>query len=111
MSSGEYQTPQRGYLYFRVSPGAEPAARKDWTQLKAVAGTGQVVGFAFYWVPNPSDPQGNPHHSLEVKVRSDGDAAPPDVYPIPHPKGVVKAGDHDHAFDEKIGAQLHTISN
>ena len=111
MSSGEYQTPQRGYLYFRVSPGAEPAARKDWTQLKAVAGTGQVVGFAFYWVPNPSDPQGNPHHSLEVKVRSDGDAAPPDVYPIPHPEGVVKAGDHDHAFDEKIAAQLQTISN
>jgi hypothetical protein len=111
MSSGEYQTPQRGYLYFRVSPGAEPAARKDWTQLKAVAGTGQVVGFAFYWVPNPGDPQGNPHHSLEVKVRSDGDAAPPDVYPIPHPEGVVKAGDHDHAFDEKIAAQLQTISN
>jgi len=55
---------------------------------------------SLYWVPNPSDPQGNPHHSLEVKVRSDGDAAPPDVYPIPHPKGVVKAG-----------AQLHTISN
>jgi len=107
MSSGEYQPPQRGYLYFRVSPGAEPAARKDWTQLKA--GTGQVVGFAFYWVPNPSDPQGNPHHSLEVKVRSDGDAAPPDVYPIPHPGGVVKAG--DHAFDEKIAAQLQTISN
>jgi hypothetical protein len=87
------------------------AARKDWTQLKAVAGTGQVVGFAFYWVPNPSDPQGNPHHSLEVKVRSDGDAALPDLYPIPHPKDVVKAGDHDHAFDENIAAQLHTISN
>ena len=29
MSSGEYQTPQRGYLYFRISPGAEQAARKD----------------------------------------------------------------------------------
>ena len=111
MSSGEYQTPQRGYLYFRISPGAEQAARKDWNQLKAVAGTGQVVGFAFYWVPNPSDPQGNPHHSLELKVRSDGDATPPDVYPIPHPSGVVKAGDHDRAFDEKIAAQLHTISN
>ncbi len=36
MSSGEYQTPQRGYLYFRISPGAEQAARKDWNQLKAV---------------------------------------------------------------------------
>ena len=77
----------------------------------AVAGTGQVVGFAFYWVPNPSDSQGNPHHSLELKVRSDGDATPADIYPIPHPSGVVKAGDHDRAFDAKIAAQLHTISN
>jgi len=111
MSSGEYQTPQRGYLYFRISRGAEQAARKDWNQLKAVAGTGQVVGFAFYWVPNPSDPQGNPHHSLELKVRSDGVATPPDIYPIPHPSGVVKASDHDRAFDEKIAAQLLTISN
>jgi hypothetical protein len=111
MSSGEYQTPQRGYLYFRISPGAEQAARKDWNQLKAVAGTGQVVGFALYWVPNPGDAQGNPHHSLEVKVRSDRDTTAPDVYPIPHPSGVVKAGDHNRAFDEKIAARLQTISN
>jgi hypothetical protein len=49
MSSGEYQTPRRGYLYFRISPGTGQAARKDWNQLKAVAGTGQVVGFALYF--------------------------------------------------------------
>jgi hypothetical protein len=111
ISSGEYQAPQRGYLYFRVSSGGEQAARKDWNQLKVAAGTGQVVGFAYYWVPNPSDPQGNPHHSLELKVRSEGDSTPPDVYPIPHPSGVVKARDHNRAFDEKVAAQFHTISN
>src|SRR5437762_13960938 len=51
MSSGEYQTPQRGYLYFRISPGAEQAARKDWNQLKAVAGMGQACGFTVDWCP------------------------------------------------------------
>jgi hypothetical protein len=105
MSSGQYKAPQRGHLYFRIPPGAEQAVRKEWSELKTVAGTGQIVGFACYWVPNPSDPWGNPHHSLEVKVRTDGDATPPDVYPILNPKGVVKAGDRD-LFDEKIAAQL-----
>jgi hypothetical protein len=108
MSSGSYKPPQRGYLYFRVPPGAEQAAltRKDWAQIKSVAGTGQVVGFAFYWVPNPSDPYGNPHHSLnEVSVRTGGDAESPDVYPLSHPNGVVRAGDESD-FDEGIAAQL-----
>src|SRR6266851_4702245 len=72
MSSGEYRTPQRGYLYFRISPVMEAAIRKDWSELKAIAGTGQTVGFAFYWVPNPNDPSGNPHHSLEVRVHKEG---------------------------------------
>lgn len=105
MSSGAYKAPQRGYLYFRIPPGAEQAVRKEWNELKTVAGTGQVVGFAFFFVPNPSDPWGNPHHALEVKVHTDGDATPPDIYPILHPKGVVKAGDQD-IFDGKVAAQL-----
>src|SRR5438874_13797177 len=28
MSSGEYQTPQHGYLYIRISPGSEQPPRK-----------------------------------------------------------------------------------
>jgi len=111
MSSGDYKPPQRGYLYFRVPPGVEQAARarKDWAQLKTVAGTGRVVGFAFYWVPNPSDLYGNPHHSLEeVSVRTGGDAASPDVYPLSHPKGVVQAGDRSD-FEERIAAELQNF--
>ena len=50
MSSGDYRTPQRGYLYFRIRPAMEQASRRDWNQLKSIAGTGQVVGFAQYWV-------------------------------------------------------------
>ena len=109
MSSGEYKTPQRGYLYFRIPSGNEQSARNELNQLKAFAGTGQVVGFALYWVPNPNDPRGNPHHSLEVRVRASGDTAEPDVYPIPYPKGIVTAGDPN--FDVAIAAKLQKTSN
>jgi hypothetical protein len=106
MASGAYQPPQRGFLYFQIPPGAEEAARKDWAQLKTVAGTGQVVGFTFYWVPNPNDPQGNPHHSLEVRVRADGDTAAPEVYPLVNPQGVLKAADQIDPYFNEVDAQL-----
>ena len=44
---GDTLTPQRGYLYFDL-PGDERermASLKEWTDFKAVAGTGQVVAF------------------------------------------------------------------
>src|SRR5260370_636251 len=98
MSSGEYKTPERGYLYFRIPSGMEAAIRKDWNVLKASAGTGQTIGFAQYWVPNPSDPHSN--RSLEVRVHKEGDAASPDAYPLPHPNGILKNGDkRDPDFD------------
>lgn len=39
--------PTRGYLYFRLPTSGESAetVRNEWTDLKAVAGTGQAVGF------------------------------------------------------------------
>lgn len=110
ISSGQYRSPQRGYLYFRIRPGVEQATRKDWNELKTLAGTGRAVGFAQYWVPNPNDPQGNPHLSLEVSVHTDGDAAAPEVYPLPHPKGIVKAGDKEDFQFDNIVAQLQKAS-
>jgi len=108
MSSGEYRTPQRGYLYFRISPGMEAAIRKDWSELKAIAGTGQTVGFAQYWMPNPNDPFSS--RSLEVRVHNEGDAASADVYPLPHPNGIVRnGGKRDPDFDY-IDAQLQKAS-
>ena len=106
MSSGYYGTPQRGYLYFRIRPGMEQASRKDWNKLKSIAGTGQVVGFAQYWVANPDDPQGNPHHSLEVTVHADNEAASPDAYPLPNLKGVVQHGDKEDPHFDAIAEQL-----
>src|SRR5713226_2740826 len=59
ISSGQYKSPQRGYLYFRIPPGMEQATRKDWNELKTLAGTGRAVGFGQYWVRIPNDPEGN----------------------------------------------------
>ena len=40
-----YTKPQHGYLYYSVSPGLESNARKEWADLKSVAGTSQAVAF------------------------------------------------------------------
>jgi hypothetical protein len=109
LSSGNYHSPQKGYLYFRLAPGTEQATRRDWSELTTVAGSGKVVGFGQYWVPNPNDPHGNPHTSLEVRVHAEGDVATPDVYPLPQQGGVteVKAGNMDRdPHSDEIAAQL-----
>ena len=109
MSSGMYEPPQRGYLYFRIPPANEEAVRNELDQLRTLAGTGQVVGFGYYWVPNPNDPQGNPHHSLEVTVHRVGETSTPDLYPLPFPKGVVRAGDPN--FDAVTASKLQNTSH
>lgn len=111
LSSGNYRSPQRGYLYFRLAPGTEQATRRDWSELKTVAGSGKVIGFGKYWVPNPNDPQGNPHTPLEVRVHAEGDVATPEVY-----GGVteVKAGNMDRDRDphsDEITARLRDASH
>jgi hypothetical protein len=115
LSSGSYRSARRGYLYFRITPGTEESTRRDWDELKNFAGSGKVVAFGQYWVPNPNDPQGNPHHSLEVRVHAEsGGPAAPDFYPIPQPGGVteVKGGDKEYDPDsDKIAAQLRNASH
>ena len=112
VTSGAYTTAQRGYLYFRIPPGMEEVARKDWTEIRAAAGTGRVIGFCQYWVPNPADPPypghggGNPHLALEVRIHALGEVATPEVYPLPHPNGIVKAGDKNDPDFENIAAEI-----
>ena len=36
---------KRGYMYFRMDPSQADAIKKEWADLKAVAGTGQAIGF------------------------------------------------------------------
>ena len=49
--------PQRGYLYFTVKPDRSAAEvetiRKEWADLKAVAGTGQAVAFGAWGYMGP----------------------------------------------------------
>lgn len=48
----EYLPAARGYLYFKLA-GNKEAARKEWADLKEVAGTGQIVGFGSRYGPQP----------------------------------------------------------
>jgi hypothetical protein len=110
MSSGAYLPPQRGYLSFRITPDREREARSVCNELKAVAGTGKVVGFTEYWVANPNDRWGNPHHSLEVKVRTAQDDSSPEPYPDDSSRIVSKADERDPDFN-KIAAQLRAAAS
>jgi hypothetical protein len=47
--SDVYSAPQRGYLYFSLPSTNRDLARREWTDLKSVAGTRQVVGFGSSW--------------------------------------------------------------
>lgn len=40
----DYQPPARGYLYFKLA-NDERLALREWTDLKEIAGTRQIVGF------------------------------------------------------------------
>jgi hypothetical protein len=60
----DYRPAARGYLYYRL-PAKRDAARREWTDLKAIAGSGQLVAFGSRWQGTPrlreaSDPPANP---------------------------------------------------
>jgi hypothetical protein len=65
-----YQDAQRGYMYFKLRPGDEAVCRKEWADLKSVAGTRQIVAF------------GSRYEEPAPKVRSvDADVDKPDSHP------------------------------
>jgi hypothetical protein len=71
-----YGAPQRGYLYFTLSKQNEELARREWSDLKSVAGTRQVVGLGSSWAG-------------KARVRKMDEAATsPDNYPMGN--GLVK---------------------
>jgi hypothetical protein len=48
----DYRPAAQGYLYF--SPGKDrETARREWSDLKSVAGTGQIVAFGLRWEGTP----------------------------------------------------------
>lgn len=47
-----YDPAKRGYMYFKLRTGEEDICRKEWADLKSVAGTGQIVAFGARWDKN-----------------------------------------------------------
>jgi hypothetical protein len=77
----DYHNAERGYMYFKLRPGDEEICKKEWADLKSIAGTRQIVAF------------GSRFAKPEPKLRK-ADAKPenPDVYPKSW-GGIVKTGD------------------
>ena len=75
-----YSAPAYGYLYYRADEKPD-AARREWADLKSVAGTGQVVAFASRW-------------KEKGRVRKAGDKPDaPDAYPVAMGVTKVRGGD------------------
>jgi hypothetical protein len=68
----DYNAARRGYLYLALKPGKEELCRKEWADLKRVAGTGDAVGFGVRWDPKPriraaaDKPEGPDPYSVNI---------------------------------------------
>jgi hypothetical protein len=81
-----YLPPQRGHLYFALPAANADLARREWTDLKSVAGTRQVVGFGSSWGAV----------SGKLHIQKTNDATSPDQFPMGN--GLVKINaDHPSA--------------
>jgi hypothetical protein len=75
-----YAAVQKGYLYYMCTRGQEATCRNEWRDLKAVAGTPEVIGFGSRW-------------AMMGRVRTATEkASTPDIYPLN--VGLVKMGIH-----------------
>lgn len=102
-SRSEYTPPERGYLYLEIVPERERLIRKEWEDLRAVAGTNEAIGFASRWEPNPADPNGNPRTPVFVRLYKDAESGTPEPHPFGF-GGIVKFGTRPDA--SPILAQL-----
>ena len=75
-----YTVPARGYMYFTAPQGREAVAKKEWADLKSVAGTGQGVAFGPRY--GSRDPATGQLGTLGTVRKTADKPANPDVYPI-----------------------------
>jgi len=79
-----YLPPQKGYLYYKLPAEKSEAAHKEWNDLKAKAGSGDVIGFGS-------------RYAAKAKVRSANEKAEnPDVYPVAF--GLVKSSQRSSSY-------------
>jgi len=74
-----YREPVQGYLYYALNPDDLERSRKEWADLKKVAGTGQCVAF------------GEQGQALGHVHKANEKAKDPDIYPIA--RGMIKVPD------------------
>ena len=74
-----FQAPAKGYFYYSLPAGKESVARAEWSDLRAVAGTNEAVGFGRRYMTvgrfraaseSPSAPDPYPIHIGVTKVGS-----------------------------------------
>jgi hypothetical protein len=65
-----YTEPKRGYLYYKLNSEDADVSRKEWADLKMVAGTSQIVAF------------GNRHKDKGTIRKADDKPGNPDGYPL-----------------------------
>jgi hypothetical protein len=75
-----YAAVQKGYVYYTCPKGKEATCAAEWTDLKSLAGKGEVVGFGTRWAMT-----GRVRLATEVPTS-------PDVWPLN--MGVVKMGNY-----------------
>jgi hypothetical protein len=76
----DYQPAERGYLYYSVKPGQEEVCRREWADLKRLAGSESIVGFGVRNQPGrlrkaedkPADPDVYPTGMGLVKIYDRG---------------------------------------
>ena len=79
MTGGDiYSEPMKGYMYFSVPSGREAVARKEWADLKSVAGTGQGVAFGARYASR--DSSNGQIYGLGTVRKADAKPGNPDVY-------------------------------
>jgi hypothetical protein len=81
-SGDAYSAPQRGFIYFSLPKDKQDQARKEWADLKKMAGTGEAVAFA------------GRYDVQKVKVRTDADTTK-DAVPYSLGNGLSKLGKND----------------
>jgi hypothetical protein len=109
---GGLSTVKKGYLYFSNPTGSETVLR-EWRDFKAVAGTGQAIGFgqwiyigAFPKEPNQAPPNGIYHPSggnpIDLRVRPESEKpGSPGMY-VPN-VGIIKlTNEGSHAAIVKL---------
>ncbi len=113
-----YYAPAAGYLYYSLPRGKEEACRKEWTDMKKLAGTGQVFAFGNSYDPKnmgrvrkasekADKPDTYPMGVGIIRMNADSDYAPVrNLFAFPTP---VSPGDGDLMPPGKITLAVRNI--